>query len=208
MAASLCQSKLCKCCQKAYKPTSNVQVLCITCRTVVCTGCGKTIFQKRLKHTKKPFCSSQCFYKNRSNQYSPWNKGKKTGIPSWNRGKQGLSGSKNPAWKGGRFKTKSGYVFIHAPNHPRAVRNRILEHILIAERKIGRPLLDNEIVHHVNEVKHDNRPENLQVTTRSEHMKHHDPILKYLQKRFPAAFSALGHSLSDGRIRVRVEELR
>lgn len=42
------------------------------------------------------------------------------------------------------------------------------------ERKIGRTLRRGEVVHHINHVRDDNRPENLQLfASHSDHMKHH-----------------------------------
>lgn len=51
------------------------------------------------------------------------------------------------------------------------------EHRLVMEEKLGRKLLSSEIVHHVNECKRDNEPDNLELTTRSEHARMHG--LKY-----------------------------
>ncbi len=43
------------------------------------------------------------------------------------------------------------------------------EHVVIAEMMIGRALEKDEVVHHRNGQKRDNRPDNLQVVTKSEH---------------------------------------
>lgn len=86
-----------------------------------------------------------------------------------NRARQ--SGALNPNWKGGRTIATNGYVLVKAPTHPRAdSRGYVLEHIIVAERKIGRALLPGEEVHHENACRTDNRPENLIVkASRSDH---------------------------------------
>lgn len=45
----------------------------------------------------------------------------------------------------------------------------IKEHRLVMEQSLGRKLLPTEIVHHINHNPLDNRIENLQVVSRSEH---------------------------------------
>jgi hypothetical protein len=59
------------------------------------------------------------------------------------------------------------------PGHHRAHSGYVFEHILVAEATLGRPITRKEEVHHINSVKTDNRPENLQVLTASAHAKLH-----------------------------------
>jgi HNH endonuclease len=75
-------------------------------------------------------------------------------------------GEANGNWKGGRTRHKAGYVMVRAPDHPRASLGYVFEHILVAEELIGRFLMEGESVHHMNGVRDDNRPENLELWTR------------------------------------------
>lgn len=97
------------------------------------------------------------------------------------RGRHGnhARGPSNAAWTGGRFITSHGYIAVRVePDHPHAwganPRCRYAyEHILVAEAVIGRSLRADEVVHHANHDKTDNRPENLVVTTAPVHMREH-----------------------------------
>ncbi len=84
-------------------------------------------------------------------------------------------GANNPRWTGGAFTTKHGYRNIRMPNHPRADSNGyVKEHIIVAEKCLGRSLdRKTEVVHHINEDKTDNRPENLRVMNDREHRSYH-----------------------------------
>lgn len=57
------------------------------------------------------------------------------------------------------------------------------EHRIIVERAIGRKLSSKELVHHDNEIKTDNNIENLKLTNRSEHAKHHAIKLVHTRNR-------------------------
>lgn len=77
------------------------------------------------------------------------------------------SGSANSNWRGGRTRHKRGYIMVWAPEHPRSGNGSyVFEHILVMEEMLGRPLLPGENVHHLNGIKDDNRPENLELWIR------------------------------------------
>jgi len=93
--------------------------------------------------------------------------------------KQGISNNrlkKNPMWKGGIRNDSSGYVSIKTPDHPHADRyGYVKEHRLVMEKHLGRYLEKQEVVHHINEDRTDNKIENLQLMeSLSEHMTLHN----------------------------------
>ena len=92
-------------------------------------------------------------------------------IP-WNRGLKGYrEKEKNNNWKGGIAIHQRGYVQILKKEHPFCnSRGYVMEHRLKMEKKIGRYLKKEEIVHHINGIKTDNRIKNLQLTTKSKHL--------------------------------------
>lgn len=64
--------------------------------------------------------------------------------------------------------TTDGYVWIRIPNDSR-FQNKVKLHRYLMEVKLGRKLEAEEIVHHKNGDKFDNRIENLEIVTRSDH---------------------------------------
>ena len=64
------------------------------------------------------------------------------------------------------------------PEHPKAtVEGYVREHIVVAEYKLGRPLSKDEVVHHLDENKYNNEPENLIVfKTNADHSAFHKGV--------------------------------
>lgn len=72
--------------------------------------------------------------------------------------------------KGERIR-KNGYIEITSGENVGRLKHRV-----IMEGFLGRKLNNNEVVHHKNEIKNDNRLENLQIMTISEHSIYHGKI--------------------------------
>lgn len=75
------------------------------------------------------------------------------------------SGPGHPDWKGGRTVTREGYVKVYCPDHPSCIAKNlrraakangkyyakekyVLEHRLVVEKIIQRPLRPEEVIHH------------------------------------------------------------
>lgn len=75
----------------------------------------------------------------------------------------------------GKKRRSDGYIQIYRPDHPYSNSDGyVMEHRLVMESIIGRYLRPEEEVHHKNEIKHDNRPENLHLfASKKEHAAYH-----------------------------------
>ena len=110
-------------------------------------------------------------------------------------------GQKAYNWQGGRFVTGRGYARILCKGHPKANENGYVnEHDVIMENIIRRNLNDNEVVHHINGIKDDNRLENLQLMTRSQHMTYHD------KQRYPSMMLDNGKFKSKATTKANSQE--
>lgn len=77
-------------------------------------------------------------------------------------------------WNIQRIVSKGDYNYAVVPEHPkRTTNNYVLEHRVVMENYLGRLLNDNEVVHHINGNKKDNRIENLIVLSVDEHARLH-----------------------------------
>jgi hypothetical protein len=73
-------------------------------------------------------------------------------------------------------------IFIGEDYHPYANKQHLLLHRVVMENHIGRYLSPEEVVHHINENKSDNRIENLFLCSGAEHAAIHNRIKRYSLK--------------------------
>ena len=123
-----------------------------TVNTLKCQECGKsfTRYESEIKRSKNHFCSRECgyiFWRGRD-------KKPKDGDPSWHINSRGYS-----------------CYTVHKRNKITGVKksHRIYQHRMVVEKHLGRKLKNEEIVHHMNGVKTDNRIENLSVCNNHTH---------------------------------------
>jgi len=92
---------------------------------------------------------------------------------------QDHKGENNPRWKGGRYTSHQGYIYIYKPDHIFSKNNYVSEQNLVMEDKLGHLILPCQVVHHINEIKNDNRPENLEVMCKLKHISFHNKGKQY-----------------------------
>lgn len=146
---------------------------------LVCPQCGKT-FEKyahehRVIRGQAIYCSREC--------YREWYKCKNTRVCLMC-GKQYISSRASrkvcstecahkyrSACAEHKVYMENGYLVEHHKGYNK--KGNAKQHRMIVEEYIGRKLEPYEVVHHINGVKTDNRIENLQVMTASEHASLH-----------------------------------
>lgn len=119
-----------------------------------CEVCGKHVVEyrgpKRLAEKEPRFCSNKCV---------------------------GFSqrGENNPNYKNGKRVLKGGYIGIVSPGHPHVDSYGVVtEHRLVMEKIVGRFLTKEEVVHHKDKVRSNNKPDNLVLfENQAEHLKMH-----------------------------------
>jgi hypothetical protein len=86
---------------------------------------------------------------------------------------------------------KNGYITIQVNNRS------VYEHRHVMENHIGRPLLSNEHVHHINGDRTDNRLENLELLPEADHLREHFTREVAVQRSRKAQFVRWGYIYAD-----------
>lgn len=152
------KTAICKGCNLPKKMW-NTSKYCDECLTRECLFCNKKfkITSDQFKKGWGNFCSRSCAIKFR--------------LPSMHKhfNFNYKQESKHHNWKGGYSKHSEGYIL------KRIDKNKYqFEHRYVMEQILGRKLKRSECVHHINHIRTDNRPENLEILSRSEHtIKYH-----------------------------------
>lgn len=174
---------ICAHCGSAYRKRADrvrtPDYCCRQCRTASnaaaalnrsrkCETCGASFVprQAQIRAGAGRYCSKRCAlpaFVNSGNTQEAREKA----VRTWRQnGNKVPSGPSSPNFRGRKMSGK--YVMVWTPD-----RGYIQEHRLVAEAVIGRHLHKDEVVHHINHDTTDNRPENLAVMSRAEHLREH-----------------------------------
>lgn len=143
---------------------------------VKCHACGKEMSRvpcRAFRSKKFTFCNRKCMASGL------------TGVNISGFFKKGNTREKCINFKGGTQVT-NGYISVLAADHPFAnKRGYIYQHRLIMEEMIGRYLKPEEVVHHIDEDKQNNSPENLMLfPTDTDHARYHGFLRRRKNRKY------------------------
>jgi endogenous inhibitor of DNA gyrase (YacG/DUF329 family) len=154
-----------------------------------CENCGVEVVRVKGQEREHTFCSRECYWKSdyrsqlvaqRNYERNPDAKQTRPcatcGVDVTryvSTGQKRFYCSRQCRWDNylhAKHKNAAGYVLVFVGrDYPGAAKSgHILEHRKVMQDVLGRPLFAQENVHHKNGVKDDNRPENLELWTRSQ----------------------------------------
>lgn len=153
------KAKTCERCSNEYTPSGPAQRFCsAVCQAGagVCDHCGDEFPQRSKRKQngsvyKRRFCSEECYaaWRSENSSYRYVNADGYVRVVQFGR-------EVKPTMHRAEH-TPGGYVRVNVG------AKRVLEHRLVMEQHLGRPLEKSEVVHHINGDRGDNRLENLQL---------------------------------------------
>jgi hypothetical protein len=153
-------------------------------RFIVCAVCSRSVWKPAawLRKVKTPTCSRTCNGRMRGEE---WKKHAHKGRRNWSPqseidAKIRMTGSRNPAWKGGlTYRNRKGLYalqpikYVRCPIPYMSMSRRdgyVMEHRLVVALALKRPLLRVEVVHHIDHDATNNSVTNLMLfRTNGEH---------------------------------------
>lgn len=166
------RAKTAKTCSRACKYATHPKTKSGRCE---CAQCGKAFMApvSRIKRGNGRYCSMECF------RFS-----QREGSLRDARSAQ-LKGDKNPMWRGGIASHSDGYIYERCPDHPLSSNSYVFQHRLVVERRMLEEVPDHPFiadgylpvkihVHHRDEDRSNNHPDNLMAMTESAHRRWHN----------------------------------
>ena len=139
---------------------------------IPCDNCGNVFNKPTNKITKVNFCCRDCMDRYNSERFSNYNE---TDNPM---NAKGRTIEERFAMRDRRMNAKDR---VGKDVHTDSKQLGEPEHRKIMRIKLGRELRDDEVIHHIDGNRYNNKPNNLAVMTRSEHTRLH--MLEYWRKK-------------------------
>lgn len=153
-----------------FKPRKKRQPAVI----VECDWCGTEITRYPSRIKDRNYCSRACLAKNHSKVHNPDGYKKLKDYSAQSKNMARINRELNPTRMTPEVRAKlrqshlgKGKGTSYEKTHGRHT------HRIVMEQKLGRPLREEEIVHHIDGDHRNNDPDNLMVLTRSEHVNLH-----------------------------------
>ena len=160
-----------------------------------CPICKKKFYVGKYLIDKRKHCSKKCHNKSLIGKHPSHATEFKKGHKAWNKNKKNCFSKKtlgkmrqfrgNKHWRFKGILKHQGYVLLYRPNHPFCKKSGYVKRSrLVMEKHLGRYLTREEIVHHINHIRNDDRLKNLMLlSNNSIHRQYHPTSEKTKQKQ-------------------------